>query len=583
VFVAVAIVGSAIGVVAPAAEDFDSRRHAMLEAAAAAYDAKPAWKNAFLVAGALFELGRIEDGRRMAHYALDGLVPGNKLNRWYTGGNSGFVVWPGIDCFIRYRHLLGGELEERFKEIYTTGVFYRRFTTSNHVTMAGVTRHLAVQTWGREAFTPHPDYAGKVYEALPRELQKTTRWPPSQLFANGDPDATAFVRGLVDHVIANGPGEYASRPYGAENTLPLLTLAECSNDAELKKRALIAYELTLLQLAPVWQRGHLATFAPRSYPDMESQQPWGIAALTWLYFGGKPPAHMEREWALRAATSSYRLPAVALAAGTDRSRPYRHRALFSGWALDHHVTPRYSLFSRSPKHALAKKSRYPFQGQSYPCGVMWDEPDVSRCSHLWITCPAADDNSDPKNAPSGLHTHGVTKFEQEVLHENALLWVFQIPADFRNPYVLGFVPGAPVPSSTRRPTQGGSISILEACCWRSPRRSRSTGTQAVAFGLRPASRRRGARSFAFPPCRWPWRWRRPPRTSLGTVPPTSSWPAIEMRCGRGRRSNVVPGSETWPSTSTGSAIGWSANLTAKTASTGCRWTTWPGRSSRTRG
>lgn len=425
-------------------DTFAGRRRAMLRAAVAAYEAnpaKPTWKNAFLVAGALFEQGKIKAGRRMAHFALDGLEPGNRINRWYTGGNSGFVVWPGIDCYIRYERLLGDELKERFKRIYTTGVFYRRFTTSNHVTMAGVTRYLAVQTWGREAFTPHPDYADKVYEALSPEARKATRWPPSQLFANDDPDAEKFVHALVEHVVKHGPGEYASRPYGAENTLPLLTLAECAKDPELREKARIAYELSVVQLAPAWLRGHLATFAPRSYPDMESQQPWGIAALVWLYYGGVPPRDTAREWALRAATSAYRLPEVALAAGTDRTRPYRHQALFSGWALDHHVTPNYALFSRSPKHALARKARVPFQGQSYPCGLMWQEPDVSRASHLWVTCPAADDNDAPKNSPAGLHTHGVTQHEQEVLHEDALLYVFRIAPDFRNPYVLGFIPG----------------------------------------------------------------------------------------------------------------------------------------------
>lgn len=423
---------------------FDGRRQAMLEAACAAYEAnpaKPAWKNAFLVAGALFERGKVEAGRRMANFALDGLEPGNRINRWYLGGNSGFVVWPGIDCYIRYEHLLGDELKSRFKKVYTSGVFYRRFTTSNHVTMAGITRYLAVQTWGRDAFAPHPDYADKVYEALSPELKKTTRYPPSQLFANDDPDAEKFVHQLVERVVTQGPGEYASRPYGAENTLPLLTLAECATDPALRHKARLAYELSVVQLAPAWLRGHLATFSPRSYPDMESQQPWGIAALVWLYYGGVPPRGMAGEWALRAASSSYRLPAVAEAVGTDRTRPYRHQALFSGWALDHHVTPGYGLFSRSPKHALLRKARYPFQGQSYPCGLMWDESDVSRCSQLWVTCPAADDNANPKNAPSGLHTHGVTQNEQEVLHEDALLWVFRIAPDFRNPYVLGFIPG----------------------------------------------------------------------------------------------------------------------------------------------
>ena len=429
---------------APALDTFAGRRRAMLEAAWAHYrrtERQPTWKHAFLVAGALFELGQVEAAHRMCHFGLDGLQPGNRINRWYLGGNSGFVVWPGIDCYIRYEHLMDAALRDRFRDTYTSGVFYRRFTTSNHTAMAGVTRYLAVQTWGADAFTPHPEYAARVYEALSPEDRRQTRSPPSQFFSDDDPDARAFVRQLVDRVPRQGPGEYASRPYGAENTLPLLTLAECAKDPDLRRDARTAYELTLVQLAPAYQRGHLATFAPRSYPDMESQRPWGVAALAWVYFGGVPPADLCHEWALRAATSDYRLPAVALPAGTDRSRPYDHRARFGDWALSHHVTPTYALFARSPKHALLAGRRHPFEGQSYPCGAMWDEPDVARSSQFWVTCPAADDNADPKNAPSGLHTHGVTRHERELLHGDALVWVFHIPADFRNPYVLGFVPG----------------------------------------------------------------------------------------------------------------------------------------------
>ena len=265
-------------------DTFDQRKQAMLQAVWQEYQTsanKPVWKNVFPMADALFEMGKVKEACRLANYGLDGLQPGNKINRWIAGGNSGFAVWPGIDCYIRYQHLMNEPLKERFKQTYTSGVFYRRFTTSNHVTMAGVTRYLAVQTWGAAAFKPHPAFADKVYESLPPEKKKSTRWPPSQLFANDDPDAVKFVHQFVEHVVRNGPGEYASRPYGAENTLPLLTLAECAKDPEIRTKARIAYEVTLAQLAPPYLRGHLATFAPRSYPDMESQRPWGIAALAW--------------------------------------------------------------------------------------------------------------------------------------------------------------------------------------------------------------------------------------------------------------------------------------------------------------
>ncbi|HRC77080.1 MAG TPA: hypothetical protein PLO33_15475, partial [Kouleothrix sp.] len=37
-----------------------------------------------------------------------------------------------------------------------------------------------------------------------------------------------------------------------------------------------------------------------------------------------------------------------------------------------------------------------------------------------VASPAADDNASKDNCPNGLHTHGVSKFEQEVQHRDAL-------------------------------------------------------------------------------------------------------------------------------------------------------------------
>ena len=182
--------------------------------------------------------------------------------------------------------------------------------------------------------------------------------------------------------------------------------------------------------------GHLATFSPRSYPDMETQRPWGIAVLVWAYLAVSRPSTCKTSGRPRAATAKYRLPDVAQAAGTDRSQPYVYRALIDHWALYHFVNKTYVLFSRSPKAAKGQ-----FMGQSYPCGVMWAEPDTAKGSHLWITNPAADDNAAEGNKPTGIHTHGVTNFEQELQYRDALLFVFNIPATFRNPYVLGYVPG----------------------------------------------------------------------------------------------------------------------------------------------
>ena len=402
------------------AETFDQRREIFLDAVWRDYQAhagKPSAHSAFWRAEALFELGKIEEGRRLVNRGLDQLVPGNRENRWIHGGNSGFTEWPGLDCYIRYESFLDDATKQRYRKIYTGAVFYKRLTTSNHKIMAAVGRYLATQIWGADAFHPDPYFAGKEDDGA--------------YFIKGDLTGEKYVRSIIESTVLGGPGEYASRPYGAENILPLLSIAECARDPELRHRAMLAYETAILQLAPCYLNGLLATFAPRSYPDVENQHPWGVAVLPWIYFGGVAPGDLPNQWALRAATAKYRLPDYAQPFGTDRSAPYVHRSLMDRWALYHFVNKHYVLFSRSPK---AQGSG--FQGQSYPCGVMWEEPDAGKGSHLWITNPSADDEK-----TTGLHTHGVTGNEQEVQKRDALLFVFNIADNFRNPFVLGYVPG----------------------------------------------------------------------------------------------------------------------------------------------
>jgi hypothetical protein len=68
--------------------------------------------------------------------------------------------------------------------------------------------------------------------------------------------ASCYLREIIAATVRGGPGEFASRPYGAQNVLPLLALADCAKDPELAARARIAYEVCLAQIAPAWLRGH---------------------------------------------------------------------------------------------------------------------------------------------------------------------------------------------------------------------------------------------------------------------------------------------------------------------------------------
>ena len=406
---------------------FDERRNALLKAFA-----DGGKDDHFVKAECLFELGRIPEGLAEVNRGLDPLVPGNRISRWMHGGNTGFVAWPGLDCYLRYERYLDVVTKERYRKIYTGGVFYARLSTSNHKLMAAVTRYLATQIWGPDAFHADPYYVDKdsyIREQTAKSKDPGVVW--GTLFAKDDPTGEKYLRSILAATVKGGPGEYASRPYGAQNMLPLLTLADCVKDPVLANEARIAWEVCLIQLAPAWLRGNLATFAPRSYPDTENQHPWGVATIPWFYFGGVAPDLTHAKAAARCATDSYRLPTVILPAATDRSKPYSYHALINGWALGHYINGTYALFSRS-----AKIGGHPFQGQSYPCGVMWEDADPEHGAHLWITNPAADE---PEKM--GIHTHGVRPFEQEVLGRDALLFLFNILPNNPRPYALGYVPG----------------------------------------------------------------------------------------------------------------------------------------------
>ena len=404
---------------------FDGRRGAILKAFSS--DGGDHFQNA----ECLFALGRTSEAMKEVNAALDALVPGNKTNRWMHGGNTGFIAWPGIDCYIRFEKFLDPATKERYRKIYTGGVFYQRLSTSNHKIMAAMTRYLATQVWGPDAFKADPWFMQNdpYIQMMTAKINKPGQvWGTS--FAGGDPTGEKYLDAIIAATAKGGPGEFASRPYGAQNILPLLTITDCAKDQNMARKARMAYEMCLVQLAPAWLRGHLATFAPRSYPDTECQRPWGMGAIPWIYFGGVAPGLAHAKAAAEPAVSSYRAPEIIVNAANDRKSPYFYRALINGWALNHYVNKTYALFSRS-----AKIGGRPWQGQSYPCGVMWEQ-DPEKGSHLWVTAPSED-----VPGQMGNHTHGVRSFEQEILGRDSMLFVFQIPAGTDFPYALCYVPG----------------------------------------------------------------------------------------------------------------------------------------------
>jgi hypothetical protein len=148
--------------------------------------------------------------------------------------------------------------------------------------------------------------------------------------------------------------------------------------------------------------------------------------MLWAYFGGNTPKLGGNTTAVFAVAEPWRPHPLILKAATDRSQAYVHRSRFDG---DHHfqtsfVNKTYALFSTAITHpATGRKSG--IWGQTYPYGVMFDQPDANKSSICWMTVPCYDDQ------PLTNYTQGVSsRFAEYLQHRGSLLLVAN---DLTNP------------------------------------------------------------------------------------------------------------------------------------------------------
>lgn len=316
-----------------------------------------------------------------------------------------FNYWPAIHCIAKWGHLLDPESKSAIKKILATFTEYKDMRTSNLHTLACVTRYLAGQAFGETDFVE------------------------ASHFRPNDHNAAKALRQLIEKCAREGFGEWASWPYFVKNILPILSIAELAADAQLRNRAFIAFESGLAQNAPFWLHGRWAMTTGRSYPDILSQKPWGGPQLLWLYFGGTTPDLGGN--LIGAAVMDYKPPRLIELAASDRAKPFTARSHFGKNYQTSFLDRDYGIFSEA-------QTQVTDWWQSYPFGVMWNEPDTAKHSFLWLTAPMNDSKADI----SGSHPHGVyAKAQSNLQHESAVLYVFQFTENTKYPYALGFVPG----------------------------------------------------------------------------------------------------------------------------------------------
>lgn len=356
-------------------------------------------KELYWAAQACFLRGKTELGLQAWREAV------NREKTARVRGVELFNYWPAIHCIVKCGDLLDAGSKNDIKKILTAFTEYKDMRTSNLHTLACVTRYLAGQVFGEKDFVENAHYRPN------------------------DHNAAKALRTLIEKCAREGFGEWASWPYFDKNILPILSIAELAADAELRNMARIAFEAGLAQNAPFWLHGRWAMTTGRSYPDILSQKPWGGPQMLWLYFGGTPPDVGGN--LVGAAVMDYAPPRLIELAASDRSRAFTARSHFFKNCQTSFIDRDYGVFSEAQTQVVD-------WWQSYPYGVMWNEPDASKHSFLWLTAPMNDSKSDI----SVSHPHGIfSQAQSNLQHESAVLYVFQFPEKAKYPYALGFVPG----------------------------------------------------------------------------------------------------------------------------------------------
>ncbi len=313
---------------------------------------------------------------------------------WGEPHVNGFGLWSMINVYLRYHDQMDEQLKADFKWLFTSNTSWLG-TTGNLSFLIPLNLYLTENTWD-PALLPKDGRYGARGEGAVKMFQKR-----------------------IDYTARRGSPEFASRPYMLYNIGTLLSFDNSFTDKELSRRAVMAYEMSIAHAAGTWLNGNWATPAGRSYPAYVTQAPGGCADMLWTYFGGKTPRLGGNTTAVFSVAESWRPHPLIVKAATDRSRAYVHRSRFDG---ERHfqtsfVNKTYALFSTAITHPPTG-GRTSIWGQTYPYGVMFDQPDTSKASICWITVPCFDDQ------PLTNYTQGVSsRFCEYLQHRGSMLLV----------------------------------------------------------------------------------------------------------------------------------------------------------------
>ncbi len=390
------------------------------------------FKHSVPVASFLLMKGGKAEGNRILRDVMAPIIAFMKHrleNHQINAGANGFVLLDLLNCYVKTHEAWDQATLDDLRWIVANNRAWKG-TTSNLSIVMTMCLFLADHIYGPETL---------VKPGIPY-LQGGPRFG-----ARGDRVVIPFFSKRVEQMARNGSGEFASQPYMIHNVGPLLILDNPYTDKELARKARITYEVCLAHSAATWLRGHWGVSSGRSYPDTLTQGSRGSLGLLWFYFGGIMPGNftdmgteqrvIPSSVPFEFAATPFRPSEIIVKAATDREKPYVCRSEFNG--------PGEFQYSYVNKHYILFSSNLCRWGQTYPYGVMWDEPDQGKISNLWFTVPCQD------GPVLGLHTHGINGKAVEFLQErdSLLLVANHLDSIPEHPnglgncrYVLGMIP-----------------------------------------------------------------------------------------------------------------------------------------------
>lgn len=357
------------------------------------------------------------------------------------------------------------------------------------------------------ALSGHKIFTG--YNAMNYELMKDGSgfiaaeiWPDlvdaDGLNANQIKQATGErLYKYFDEIVHGKNPEYGASVYLGADLSAVKMIADCAQDPEMRKRAVMTLDAMLLQIACAWQDGYYVTPISRAKgwvncntsPDnMET-----TASVAWLFFGGTRPINpgMIPYWFVFpegvTPNPTYRPPTLVCEIAQDRSTPFTHSGTIGNIC-------KYTVYhGEAGTYALATQR----EGYNPHPNANGHFKELCRNNLKWVSrlpgssfSPRQDNDATPYT--NGIKDHstngfllGENVYSRTLQQAGTLLGICSVPEDY--PFHISYAPfikAGPIHSRSEADgwvfCHGGTVLFafryLQPAFWMSPDSQRGAST-----------------------------------------------------------------------------------------------------------